>query len=57
MAYATNIPMTTLLRYISNKLVRRVTVRVNTTLSEDHKRRRLARTSSGILGKIVSTTS
>ncbi|KAE9024575.1 hypothetical protein PR001_g12645 [Phytophthora rubi] len=42
MAHATNIPKTTLLRYISKKLVQRVTVRVKPTLSEDHKRRHLA---------------
>ncbi|EGZ17926.1 hypothetical protein PHYSODRAFT_300819 [Phytophthora sojae] len=42
LAHATNIPKTTLLRYISKKLVQRVTVRVKPTLSEDHKWKRLA---------------
>ncbi|OWZ00302.1 hypothetical protein PHMEG_00028539, partial [Phytophthora megakarya] len=42
MAHAPNVPKTTLLRCIKKDLVKRVTVRVKPTLSEDHKRRRLA---------------
>ncbi|OWZ20372.1 hypothetical protein PHMEG_0005220 [Phytophthora megakarya] len=42
MAHATNIPKTTFLRYISKKLLQHVTIRVEPTLSEVQKRRRLA---------------